>query len=116
MPGTSGERALVSQIPSQVSGGGKSEIRNPKFEMGGWEVRYNPGAATRQRRGFKEASMTTVTRTISDWACGVQFKDLPPEVVHEAKPLAAPSEAPSSATSTSRVKSSPKPPAPATAG
>ena len=29
--------------------------------------------------------MTNVTRRVSDWACGVQFEDLPPEVVHEAK-------------------------------
>ena len=29
--------------------------------------------------------MTNVTRTISDWAAGVQYEDLPPEVVHEVK-------------------------------
>jgi len=29
--------------------------------------------------------MTTITRTISDWATGVRYEDLPPEVVHEAK-------------------------------
>jgi 2-methylcitrate dehydratase len=29
--------------------------------------------------------MATITRTISDWACNVQYDDLPPEVVHEAK-------------------------------
>jgi hypothetical protein len=39
MPGTSVHRALGSQDASPVVGG-KSEIRNPKFEirnMGGWE-------------------------------------------------------------------------------
>jgi 2-methylcitrate dehydratase len=29
--------------------------------------------------------MPTITRTISDWAAGVQYEDLPAEVVHEAK-------------------------------
>ena len=29
--------------------------------------------------------MTTITRTISDWAAGVQYEDLPTEVIHEAK-------------------------------
>ena len=29
--------------------------------------------------------MTTITRTISDWACSVQYEDLPAEVVTEAK-------------------------------
>ena len=35
MPGTSGHRALVPQIAFRV-GGDKSDIRNPKFELGGW--------------------------------------------------------------------------------
>jgi hypothetical protein len=29
--------------------------------------------------------MSTISRTISDWAARVQYEDLPPEVVHEAK-------------------------------
>jgi 2-methylcitrate dehydratase len=29
--------------------------------------------------------MSTITRTISNWATGVHYEDLPPEVVHEAK-------------------------------